>query len=120
MLPGIDRELRELIVSVIVLLLGFWIALKITSGLVWDWSGWGVIEPQSYPPCEAGRFLQFTCSTAWIGMIETIKIAILATFFGMIFWKHHMPVNISQRSMIYRVVHKFRNSNLKFCYKTNN
>ena len=29
-------------------------------------------------------FLQFTCSTAWIGMVETIKIAILATFFGMI------------------------------------
>ena len=83
-MPEFDRELRELLVSVSVLLVGFWIALKLTSGLVWDWNGWGVIEPQSYPTCEANRFLQFTCSTAWIGMIETIKIAILATFFGMI------------------------------------
>ena len=80
----IDPELRELIVSVVVLIFSFWILLKLTSGMVWDWNGWSVIEPQSYPPCEANRFLQFTCSTAWIGMIETIKIAILATFFGMI------------------------------------
>ena len=80
----INRELRELLVSVTVLILGFWIILILTSGLVWDWNGWRVIEPQSYPPCEANMFLQFTCSTAWIGMVETIKIAILATFFGMI------------------------------------
>ena len=83
-LVKIDSELRELIVSVAVLLLTFRILLELTSGMVWDWNGWSVIEPQSYPPCEANRFLQFTCSTAWIGMIETIKIAILATFFGMI------------------------------------
>jgi len=83
-LAKIDPELRELIVSVVVLLLTFRILLELTSGMVWDWNGWSVIEPQSYPPCEANRFLQFTCSTAWIGMIETIKIAILATFFGMI------------------------------------
>ena len=83
-LAKIDSELRELIVSVAVLLLTFRILLELTSGMVWDWNGWSVIEPQSYPPCEANRFLQFTCSTAWIGMIETIKIAILATFFGMI------------------------------------
>ncbi len=80
----IDSELRELLISVTFLLFSFWIILKLTSGAVWDWNGWSVIEPQSYPPCEANRFLQFTCSTAWIGMIETIKIAILATFFGMI------------------------------------
>ena len=80
-----DSELKELMVSASVVIFGFWIILKLTSGMVWDWNGWGVIEPQSYPPCEANRFLQFTCSTAWIGMIETIKIAILATFFGMIF-----------------------------------
>ncbi len=80
----IDSELRELIVSIFVLISIFWILLQLTSGIVWDWGGWRVIEPQSYPPCEANRFLQFSCSTAWIGMIETIKIAILATFFGMI------------------------------------
>ena len=80
----LDSELRELIVSIFVLISTFWIILQLTSGVVWDWSGWKVIEPQSYPPCEANKFLQFSCSTAWIGMIETIKIAILATFFGMI------------------------------------
>ena len=79
-----NRELRELLISVFVLLFGFWFSLMLTSGLVWDWGGWSVIEPQSYPPCEANLLLQFTCSTAWIGMLETIKIAILATFFGMI------------------------------------
>tara|TARA_X000000368_G_scaffold241510_1_gene190730 strand:- start:1090 stop:1947 length:858 start_codon:yes stop_codon:yes gene_type:complete len=83
-LAKIDSELKELLISVTFLLFSFWIILKLTSGAVWDWNGWSVIEPQSYPPCEANRFLQFTCSTAWIGMIETIKIAILATFFGMI------------------------------------
>jgi len=83
-LTKIDRDLRELIASISILLLGFWIIVKLTSGLVWDWNGWRVIEPQSYPPCEANRIFQFTCSTAWIGMLETIKIAILATFFGMI------------------------------------
>ena len=81
----IDPEQKELLVSVSVLIISFWFLLKLTSGMIWDWNGWRVIEPQSYPPCEANRFLQFTCSTAWIGMIETIKIAILATFFGMIF-----------------------------------
>ena len=81
----IDPEQRELLLSVSVLIISFWFLLKLTSGMIWDWNGWRVIEPQSYPPCEANRFLQFTCSTAWIGMIETIKIAILATFFGMIF-----------------------------------
>lgn len=81
----IDPEQRELLLSVSVLIISFWFLLKLTSGMIWDWNGWRVIEPQSYPPCEANRFLQFTCSTAWIGMVETIKIAILATFFGMIF-----------------------------------
>jgi len=83
-LVKLDSELRELLVSIFVLISIFWILLQLTSGMVWDWDGWRVIEPQSYPPCEANKFLQFSCSTAWIGMIETIKIAILATFFGMI------------------------------------
>ena len=82
---SVDREQKELLVSVSVLIFGFCFLVQLTSGLVWDWNGWKVIEPQSYPPCEANRFLQFTCSTAWIGMIETLKIAVLATFFGMIF-----------------------------------
>ena len=41
---------------------------------------WSVLEAQSYPVCEA-RF-EFTCSVAWIGMVETIKIAFVATVIG--------------------------------------
>src|SRR6056300_257249 len=41
---------------------------------------WSVLEAQSYPVCEA-RF-EFTCSVAWLGMVETIKIAFVATVFG--------------------------------------
>ena len=45
---------------------------------------WSVLEPQAYPVCEEPDFLQFTCSTAWIGVIETLKIAFVATIFGML------------------------------------
>ena len=44
---------------------------------------WSVIEPQAYPPCLAAPGLSFTCSTAWLGMIETLKIAFVATILGM-------------------------------------
>ena len=83
-MAGMDREFKELLISVTVVIIGSWAIVQLTSGLVWDWNGWKVVEPQSYPPCEVNNFIQFTCSTAWIGMIETIKIAILATFFGML------------------------------------
>ena len=33
---------------------------------------WSVIEPQAYPVCTAYPIFYFTCSTAWIGMVETI------------------------------------------------
>ena len=46
---------------------------------------WSVLEPQAYPVCTVyPTFLDFTCSTAWKGMIETIKIAFVSTVFGMI------------------------------------
>ena len=83
-MAGMDRECKELLISVTTVIIGFWAIVQLTSGLVWDWNGWKAIEPQSYPPCEVNNFFHFTCSTAWIGMIETIKIAILATFFGML------------------------------------
>ena len=41
---------------------------------------WSVLEAQSYPVCEA-RFEIF-CSVAWLGMVETLKIAFVATIFG--------------------------------------
>ena len=44
---------------------------------------WSVIEPQAYPVCEEPKNLEFTCSTAWIGVLETLKIAFVATVFGM-------------------------------------
>tara|TARA_Y100001980_G_C14477878_1_gene256875 strand:+ start:15 stop:929 length:915 start_codon:yes stop_codon:yes gene_type:complete len=44
---------------------------------------WKVIEPQAYPICTESSFFEFKCSTAWIGMTETLKIAFVATIFGM-------------------------------------
>tara|TARA_B110000014_G_C20122288_1_gene595339 strand:+ start:2356 stop:3270 length:915 start_codon:yes stop_codon:yes gene_type:complete len=44
---------------------------------------WSVLEPQVYPVCTARAPFEFTCSTAWIGVIETIKIAFVSTVFGM-------------------------------------
>ncbi|MCH1540395.1 MAG: phosphonate ABC transporter, permease protein PhnE [Candidatus Poseidonia sp.] len=43
---------------------------------------WAVLEAQSYPVCEA-RFDIF-CSVAWLGMLETIKIAFVATAIGFV------------------------------------
>lgn len=43
---------------------------------------WSVLEAQSYPVCEA-RF-EFTCSVAWLGVIETLKIAFVATMLGFV------------------------------------
>ncbi|PDH25288.1 MAG: phosphonate ABC transporter, permease protein PhnE [Marine Group II euryarchaeote MED-G35] len=43
---------------------------------------WSVLEPQAYPVCTAYPLFDFTCSTAWIGMIETIKIAFISTVLG--------------------------------------
>ena len=43
---------------------------------------WSVTGPQAYPPCLTAPGLAFTCSTAWIGMVETLKIAFVATVLG--------------------------------------
>lgn len=43
---------------------------------------WSVLEAQSYPVCEA-RF-EFTCSVAWLGVVETLKIAFVATMLGFV------------------------------------
>tara|TARA_B100000900_G_scaffold416268_1_gene450776 strand:- start:15382 stop:16275 length:894 start_codon:yes stop_codon:yes gene_type:complete len=86
-------------------LLIFFFSILILEGMVSDWgrlSGslgnltkfiqeslwppdWSVIEPQTYPVCTVyPTFLDFTCSTAWIGLVETVKIAFVSTVFGMI------------------------------------
>jgi len=46
-------------------------------------SDWSVIEPQAYPVCTVYPLFDFTCSTAWIGLVETLKIAFVSTVFGM-------------------------------------
>ena len=43
---------------------------------------WSVLEARLYPVCE--QSIGFFCSIAWTGMIETIKIAFVATIFGFI------------------------------------
>ena len=52
---------------------------------------WSVIEPQVYPVCTTYPLFDFTCSTAWIGMSETIKIAFVSTIFGSII---SLPISI--------------------------
>lgn len=85
---------------ILILFFSFWVF----TGMVDDWgrlSGsvdnlfifideslwppdWSVIEPQAYPVCTAYPLFDFTCSTAWIGLLETIKIAFVSTVFGML------------------------------------
>ena len=80
----------------------FWLTMLVANGMVDDWGrltngganliifieeslwppDWSVLEPQSYPPCIVAPGLQFTCSTAWIGLIETLKIAFVSTVLG--------------------------------------
>lgn len=44
---------------------------------------WSVLDPRVYPECTASKNLDFTCSTAWIGMVETLQIAFVSTMFAM-------------------------------------
>jgi len=43
---------------------------------------WSVLEAQPYPVCENN--IEFFCSVGYIGMMETIKIAFVATILGFI------------------------------------
>ena len=52
---------------------------------------WRVLEPRAYPACTVYPLFDFTCSTAWIGMTETIKIAFISTVFGVMI---SLPVSI--------------------------
>ncbi len=82
----------------------FWLTMVVANGMVDDWGrltngganliifieeslwppDWSVLEPQSYPPCVVAPGFQFTCSTAWIGLVETLKIAFVSTVLGTI------------------------------------
>ena len=96
---AVDGEKMALVLWILLLL-----AIVILNGMVGDWgrltggpdnlvrfffqSLWppdmSVLEPQSYPVCTAQPIFDFTCSTAWKGVIETLKIAFVATVFGMV------------------------------------
>ncbi|MBT60062.1 MAG: phosphonate ABC transporter, permease protein PhnE [Euryarchaeota archaeon] len=62
-------------------LAGGWENLRIffAESLPPDWS---VLEARSYPECN--QSIGFFCSIAYLGMLETIKIAFVATIFGFI------------------------------------
>lgn len=83
----------------------FLFSILIFDGMIYDWGrasqglgnlviffneslwppDWSVLEPQAYPVCTVyPTFMDFTCSTAWIGMVETLKIAFVSTVFGAI------------------------------------
>ncbi len=104
MITGFSRASLYLILVVI-------FAAWVMNGLVDDWGrlsgsgenlvvffqeslwppNWSVIEPQAYPVCTAYPIVDFTCSTAWIGMVETIKIAFVSTVLGTII---SLPIGI--------------------------
>lgn len=44
---------------------------------------WGVLEPRGWPECTSPSAVDFTCSSAWIGMIETLQIAFVSTILAM-------------------------------------
>lgn len=44
---------------------------------------WSILEAQSYPVCD--QEIELFCSVAWLGMVETIKIAFVATALGFVF-----------------------------------
>ena len=55
--------------------------LTFTGDSMWP-PNWSVLEARSYPVCD--REIEFFCSVGYIGMVETIKIAFVATILGFI------------------------------------
>ena len=55
--------------------------LTFTGDSMWP-PNWSVLEARSYPVCE--KDIEFFCSVGYIGMVETIKIAFVATILGFI------------------------------------
>lgn len=80
----------------------FLLALRISDGVIQDWGrlsngmenlraffresvwppDWSVLGPQAYPVCPHDTWADVRCSTAYLGMIETLQIAFVATVFG--------------------------------------
>lgn len=101
--------LKFKVISIILIMIIF--SFSILNGMVDDWGrlsgglenlfiffgeslwppNWRVIEPEAYPVCTAYPYFDFTCSTAWKGMTETIKIAFVSTIFGSLI---SLPISI--------------------------
>ena len=101
--------LKFKVISIILIMIMF--SFSILNGMVDDWGrlsgglenlfiffgeslwppNWRVIEPEAYPVCTAYPYFDFTCSTAWKGMTETIKIAFVSTIFGSLI---SLPISI--------------------------
>jgi len=80
--------------------------LTFTGESMWP-PNWSVLEARSYPVCD--REIEFFCSVGYIGMVETIKIAFVATILGFIgalslssfAAKNLMPMSIA---LVFRIV----------------
>lgn len=101
--------LKSKVISLILIMIMF--SFFILNGMVNDWGrlsggfenlviffgeslwppNWRVVEPEAYPVCTAYPSFDFTCSTAWKGMTETIKIAFVSTIFGSLI---SLPISI--------------------------
>ena len=101
--------LKFKVISIILIMIMF--SFSILNGMVDDWGrlsgglenlfiffgeslwppNWRVFEPEAYPVCTAYPYFDFTCSTAWKGMTETIKIAFVSTIFGSLI---SLPISI--------------------------
>ena len=101
--------LKSKVISIILIMIMF--SFSILNGMVDDWGrlsggfenliiffgeslwppNWRVVEPEAYPVCTAYPVFDFTCSTAWKGMTETIKIAFVSTIFGSLI---SLPISI--------------------------
>ena len=61
---------------------GFGTLISFFHESLWP-ADWSVLEPRGWPECTAPDALDFTCSTAWIGMVETLQIAFVSTILAM-------------------------------------
>ena len=58
---------------------------------------WKVLEAQAYPVCD--RSLEIMCSPGYIGIVETLKIAFVATGFGFVL---SLPIAVLASRNLYR------------------
>ena len=72
-------------------MVGNWERLSVGAGTLSDFINedvwppdWSVLDPTWSVSCSTSPKFDFTCSKAWIGLIETLQIAFVSTVFGTI------------------------------------